>query len=375
MTWRLSMKDDLEFWNTKPGTPAGRYMRLFWHPVFVAERLPAGRAVPIRIMNEDFTLYRGESGTAYIVDFRCAHRATQLSAGWVEGNCIRCRYHGWKYDNTGQCVEQPGEAPAFAGKARIRSYPTEEYLGLIFAYLGHGEPPSLPRLPESETKDAVVWSYGHARPCNFLNGLENDPTHLAFTHRGSEMFFGHVPEVHVKISAEETEWGLMYRTVYPSSVHISHHGMPNITYSRLRERERFSWKVPLDDDNYLDFQANLMNLPEGEDAEVYRKRHAARRGHKGPSYQQVSEAVLRGELTIEEIEDRSNMNWIQDYVTQVGQGHPRDYLRNERLGPSDVGVILARRIWEREVRALLEGRPLKKWLGWEHLEKGSRGYI
>ena len=369
------MDENLELWSTKPGTPAGQYMRLFWHPVYVAENLKAGKAAPVRIMSEDFTLYRGEDGQAYAVASRCAHRATQLSVGWVEGNCIRCRYHGWKYDGSGQCIEQPGEAPGFAEKVRIKTYYLEEYIGLIFVYLGEGGPPPLPRLPTSLTDGALVWSYGHSRPCNYLNGLENDPTHLAFTHRGSEMFRGELPEVHTSISADETDWGIMYRTTYPSSVHISHHGMPNITYSRLRERERFSWKVPLDDETYLDFQANLMNLPPGKDAAIYERRHAARRGELGPSYDEISEAVLQGKLTVEEVEDRSNMNWIQDYVTQVGQGHPRDYLRTEKLGRSDIGVILARKIWDREVRALLDGRPIKKWGGWEGLDKGSRGYI
>ena len=49
-------------------------------------------------MGEQFTLYRGDDGKPHVVDFRCAHRQTQLSVGWVEDDCIRCRFHGWKYD-------------------------------------------------------------------------------------------------------------------------------------------------------------------------------------------------------------------------------------------------------------------------------------
>lgn len=164
----------------------------------------------------------------------------------------------------------------------------------------------------------------------------------------------------------------MYSTVYPSTVHISHHGIPNVTYNLQQERHRFSWKVPQDDDAHLNFQANIVSLPPGEEAEIYQRRYAARSGTKGPSYVEVSEAVLRGDLSIEDIEDRSNMNWIQDYVTQVGQGHPRKYLSTELLDRSDAGTVLFRKIWEREVKALLNGRPLKKWAGWKNLEKGSR---
>src|SRR5437773_5931166 len=136
--------DWTDFAHTGPGTLAGRYMRLFWQPVYVAADLLPGRAVPIRIMSEDFTLYRGESapGTPHLLAFRCAHRGTQLSTGWVEGDDIRCFYHGWKYDSGGQCVEQPAEATSFAAKVRIRDWPVKEYLGLICGYFGDGEAPA-----------------------------------------------------------------------------------------------------------------------------------------------------------------------------------------------------------------------------------------
>ena len=62
-------------------------------------------------MSEDFTLYRGESGSPHCVAFRCAHRGTQLSTGWVEGDELRCFYHGWKYDVDGRCVDLPTMPP------------------------------------------------------------------------------------------------------------------------------------------------------------------------------------------------------------------------------------------------------------------------
>ena len=128
------MVNFMDFYYTGPGTLAGRYMRKFWHPVLRAEDLKPGWAKPIKILGEEFTLYRGEGGKPHVVDFRCAHRQTQLSVGWVEDDCIRCRYHGWKFDGTGQCVQQPMEAADFAPRVRIPSYPLEEYLGLIFVY-------------------------------------------------------------------------------------------------------------------------------------------------------------------------------------------------------------------------------------------------
>src|SRR5689334_20470330 len=55
--------------NTGPGTPAGRYLRSFWQPVYHSADLKPGRPVPLRIMSEDFTLYRGEStGAVHLVE-------------------------------------------------------------------------------------------------------------------------------------------------------------------------------------------------------------------------------------------------------------------------------------------------------------------
>src|SRR3954466_4489349 len=114
--------DYTDFARTGPRTLAGRFMRRFWQPVELSRDLPPGQTKPIRVMSEDFTLYRGEDGGPHLVAPRCAHRGTQLSTGWVEGDFIRCFYHGWKYNVAGQCVEQPAEDPSFPPKVKIPSY-------------------------------------------------------------------------------------------------------------------------------------------------------------------------------------------------------------------------------------------------------------
>src|SRR5439155_12819793 len=160
-----------DFAHIGPGTLAGRYLRRFWHPVARAEDLPAGGTKPLRVLGEGYTLYRGEGGIPHVVAPRCAHRGTQLSTGWVEGDCLRCFYHGWKYDASGQCVEQPAEDGSFAAKVKIRGYPTEEYLGLVFAYLGEGGAPPLPRYSELEGEGVLDVS-SYVRHCSYFNSLE-----------------------------------------------------------------------------------------------------------------------------------------------------------------------------------------------------------
>ena len=81
-----------------PGTLAGTYLRKFWQPIFLSEKLGVGKAKPVKVMHEAFTLFRGASGKAHLIDARCPHRGVQLSAGWVEDDCIRCMYHGWMFD-------------------------------------------------------------------------------------------------------------------------------------------------------------------------------------------------------------------------------------------------------------------------------------
>ena len=143
-----------DFEHTGPGRPAGHLLRQCWQPVYLAEDLPPGRAVPLKILHEELTLYRGEDGAAHIIAGRCAHRGVLLSVGIVEDDCVRCRYHGWQYDQSGQCVDQPAEPKSFAAKVKIASYPVEEYFGFIWIYLGESPVPELPRWPELDDRTA-----------------------------------------------------------------------------------------------------------------------------------------------------------------------------------------------------------------------------
>ena len=360
----------IDFVHTGPGTLAGRYLRMFWQPVYASEDLKLGYGVPIRIMSEDFTLYRGESGTPYIVDFRCAHRGTQLSLGWVEQDCIRCFYHGWKYDGAGQCVEQPAEDESFAEKIKIRSYPTYEYLGLIFAYLGDEAAPPLPRYPELE-EEGVIDVGSYVRYCNYFNTLENgiDQAHVPFTHAKSNFTkFGLNWDI-PKITAEETDYGIaMYGTRSNGVARVNHYLMPNILYikgspesSKEGWREAFAWRVPVDDVSHRSFNLALVHVT-GEAAERYRERRQQRQEILAqlPGANEVAAQVLAGKLNVHDLEERPDLVNIQDHVSQEGQGAipNRDV---ERLGRSDVAIILLRQIWQRELAALAAGRALKHW--------------
>ncbi|HEY7065033.1 MAG TPA: Rieske 2Fe-2S domain-containing protein [Chloroflexota bacterium] len=373
-TERYRPSDYTDFAHAGPGTLAGDYLRHFWQPVYRAAELPPGHAKPVRIMNEDFTLYRGEDGQPHVVAARCAHRGTQLSTGWVEGDCIRCFYHGWKYDGSGQCVEMPAEEASFPPKVRIKGYPCQEYIGLIFAYLGDREPPPLPRHGVFEG-DGVLETEVYYRPCNYFQNIENGPdeVHLAFVHHDT-----HGLPVVPRVEVEETEYGLVqygYRPGQP--VRVTHIEMPNILRIKIPPpaeapdsawRDYVSWRVPVDDTMHVTFVTRLVHVT-GEAAAEYRRR-CEESPLDVPSVDEMTERVLRGELRVHDLVDYPYLLSVQDTVAQVGQGVMADR-EHERLGRSDVGVILVRKLWERELRALAEGRPLQSWVYPERLETTS----
>lgn len=361
--------------STKAGTLAGTLMRRFWHPIYRAEEIQVGQAKPVQIMSEHFTLYRGETGAPHVVEFRCPHRGTQLSAGWVEGDSIRCMYHGWCFNDTGQCTEQPAEEKSFAAKIRIRSYPTREYLGLIFAYFGAGEAPAFPRYRHMEEDGVLEVLSTEIWPCNFFQRIDNngDTYHVPFVHRGaysasSDNNRSGLPD----ISKEESPWGTTgYASFAPGWRNVFQFFMPNVYAFRnpspepeCASEDRMQWDIPLDDEHSLEFRLRRLPLS-GEAAHEYRARHASSTNQPKISVAQMGEAVLSGKLSFQDLDnffkDKISLVHTQDYVAQVGQG-PLSDRRREHLGRSDTGIILFRKIWERELRALAEGRPLKKWV-------------
>lgn len=360
--------------STKPGTLAGSYMRRFWHPIYRGEELRPGEAKPIEIMSERFTLYRGETGTPHVVGFRCPHRGTQLSAGWIEDDCIRCMYHGWLFNHAGQCTEQPAEDKSFASKIRIQSCPTREYLGLIFAYFGAGEAPPFPCYPHMEDGGVLEVLSTEVWPCNFFQRIDNngDTYHAPFVHRGAySVSAAHNRSGLPEISKEESPWGTTsYARFAQGWRNVFQFFMPNAYAFRNPSPEpecgaedRMQWDVPLDDEHSLEFRLRRLPLT-GDAANRYRVRREAAATEAKISVVQLGEAVLSGKLNFQDLDkffkDKIALVHTQDYVAQVGQGY-RAERAQEHLGRSDVGIILFRKIWERELRALAEGRPLKKW--------------
>lgn len=355
--------------HTGPGTLAGRYLRRIWQPVYHSADIAPAQAKPLCIMGETFTLYRGASGALHLVDGFCPHRGAQLSAGFVEGDAIRCFYHGWKFDAGGQCIEQPAEESRFCAKIRIESHPVREYLGLVFAYLGEAEPPEFPLYPEFEYFDGLLELDSYQRGCNYFQNLENalDMSHVGYVHGDNVAAFTGIG-LGRSLTAVESEWGVEYTfTRQDGQVRTQHFGMPNIfhmyalpTDPEISWQESLFWWVPIDDVSHMQF--SLHRVPAtSEAAQRIRARREARRSEVDLSHQQLAADILAGRLRIRDVDQkRCDIVRLQDDVAQIGQRRIVDRSK-DHPGLADVGVIALRKLWRRELAALAEGRQTKAW--------------
>jgi phenylpropionate dioxygenase-like ring-hydroxylating dioxygenase large terminal subunit len=176
---------------TGPGTPCGKLFRSYWLPVLLTEELPDNDCPPVRVklLSERLLAFRDSEGRLGLIDEFCAHRGVSLWFGRNEEAGLRCPYHGWKYDVTGQCIEVPSEPEesGFCQRIKLKSYPLVERGGVLWTYMG--EPEKQPPLPE--------WEFATVPPrhrfvnkrlqeSNWLQALEGgiDSSHVSFLHRG-----------------------------------------------------------------------------------------------------------------------------------------------------------------------------------------------
>ncbi|MDW3225481.1 MAG: aromatic ring-hydroxylating dioxygenase subunit alpha [Paracoccaceae bacterium] len=171
-----------------PGTPAGEVMRRYWQPAALSDELALKRpVVPVRLLGEDLVLFRDSDGELGLIERACPHRGADLCYGRLEDNGLRCPFHGWHFDRTGQCVEQPGEPESSTMHKQIKnkSYPVMEHNGIIFAYMGPGAPPPLPGFDCFRAPETHVFAFKGLWECNWLQAMEVgiDPAHASFLHR------------------------------------------------------------------------------------------------------------------------------------------------------------------------------------------------
>src|SRR5215472_4577225 len=208
---------------TGPGTPMGELLRRYWQPIAGLAEFERPGPRPVRIMGEDLVLYLDRAGTLGLVDRHCPHRRADLSYGFVEQCGLRCNYHGWLFDETGRCLDQPFEERAhprarFKDKVAVKAYRVQARAGLVWAYLGPEPAPLLPDWARFHDRGYKQVALSHV-PCNWFQCQENsiDPVHFEWLHsnwsavlRGEED--SRAP-THTRLGFDEFDYGFVYRRV------------------------------------------------------------------------------------------------------------------------------------------------------------------
>ena len=335
------------------GTPMGELLRRYWMPIAPVAELDRTPTKAVRLFGEDLVLYKDTSGTYGLIDRHCPHRRADMSYGFVEACGLRCNYHGWLFDETGRCTEQPFEDIAhpearYKDRVTIKAYEVEAKAGLLWAYLGPDPAPLVP------TWEPFTWTNGFKQiviseiPCNWFQCQENsiDPVHFEWLHTNwSRILRGQTdgarPPTHLKIGFDEFEFGFTYRRILEGQSEDDELwtvGRMCLWPNCLFTGGHFEWRVPVDDDTTLSVGWFFDRVPEEMEP-----------------FDQDTIPYWYGP-----IRDEQTGRWItshvmnQDFVAWVGQGIVADRTQ-EHLGESDRGVILMRRRLLEEAKTVSEG--------------------
>jgi phenylpropionate dioxygenase-like ring-hydroxylating dioxygenase large terminal subunit len=266
-----------------PGTPAGALMRRYWQPAALVDELAGNRPVkPVRLLGEDLVLFRDHEGRHGLIERACPHRGTDLAYGRLESGGLRCAFHGWLFDVTGRCLETPAEPEGsnLAANIRHKAYPVVERSGILFAYMGPGDPPEFPHFDCFVAPATHTFAFKGMIDCNWLQSLEVgiDPAHTSFLHRffhdedpaqGYGKMFrdisldSEMPMTRImrefprpRIEVEPTEYGMRIVTLRQISGANSHIRVTNLVFPNAfmipmsREMTISQWHVPIDDQRH-----------------------------------------------------------------------------------------------------------------------------
>lgn len=351
--------ENVELTHVDKGSPAGEYLRRYWHPVCYLDEL-GEVPVKVRILGEDLIVFRDFSGNVGLLDRHCPHRGTSLEFGLISEHGIRCCYHGWLFDVDGTILDVPAEPAGSTIPERFcaGAYPTHVFNETVFAFLG--PPDECPPFPMLDTYDQpgfrLMPGRSYVYPCNWLQILENavDPAHTAFLHTivsGSQFTdeFGVLPEFSYRETpvgttyvaarrVDENVWVRMVEIVLPNIQQVSpiwetgkvEHGPSGPMMTR--------WIVPIDNTHTM-----LLEF-----------RHVPDDVEGVPEWWTDRSQMLPAQMPMS---DDPAVNQLRpgDYEAQVGQ-RPISIHDLEHLGTTDRGVMMFRRQLSRGIEAVRAGQ-------------------
>lgn len=377
-----------------PGTPAGKLLRHYWQPVALVDELEGPRPVkPVKLMGQNFVLFRDEKGQLGMLDRDCPHRGADLAFGRLEDGGLRCPFHGWLFDAKGNCLQTPAEPAGSKLCTRIKqaAYPVVERAGIVFAYIGEGEPPAFPEFDCFVAPDSHTFAFKGLFECNWLQALEVgiDPAHASFLHRFFEdedtsesygkQFRGasadsEMPITKVlrefecpEISVEPTDYGMRLTALRKLSESETHVRVTNVVFPQAfvipmsSEMTISQWHVPVDDYNCYWF-AIFTSFTGPVDKQQMREQrlklyelpdYTSRKNKRNNYGYSVDEQLTE---TYTGMGDDIN---VHDQWAVESQGPIQDRTR-EHLGSTDKGIITYRRQLVRAIESVQagEGAPM-----------------
>jgi 5,5'-dehydrodivanillate O-demethylase len=373
-----------------PGTPMGELLRRYWHPIAGLAEMQQYPTKLVKVLGESLVLYRDRKGRFGLIGDTCPHRRVSLIYGIPEEDGLRCPYHGWKFSREGRCLEMPAEPPesTFKDKVSISAYPVEELGGLIFAFLGPKPVPLLPRWDLLVAQGALREAGWMIIPCNWMQCMENslDPVHVEWLHG---VFDSYVVERmgrpdlkakvyrHEKIGFDVFEHGIIKRRVVEGGSEQDDDWkaghpilFPNILRSGLSASDAtLQYRVPIDDSHT--YQVVYKTWMPGEGVHVPKQ-----------------EKIPYFKVPLPGLDENGQPQWElldnnagQDSLMWYTQGPVADR-SEERLGESDVGIILYRKMLKEQLEKIQRGEdpinvfrdPEKNiYIDLPHEEKSRRG--
>ena len=254
----------------------GRMMRRYWLPAVLSSELIAGTPKRVRLLGEHFVAYRGDDGVVGVLDELCPHRGASLVLARAEGCALRCLYHGWKIDRSGDVLEMPAEpeGTAFIAKARSAAYPVYESAGIVWTYLGEpGTEPPVPHFAYASVPESQRVNGKFRTDCNWVQSLEGaiDTAHSNYLHSDDILPPGTDPssrwavqrterpslDGRPRIATEDTDYGFRYAALrrplidpeINQYVRVTHFVAPFTAIIPFGDLQNVQIFVPIDDEH------------------------------------------------------------------------------------------------------------------------------
>ncbi|PCH68373.1 MAG: ring-hydroxylating oxygenase subunit alpha [Rhodobacteraceae bacterium] len=372
-----------------PGSDTGEVLRRYWQPAALSDELMGARPVaPVRLLGEDLVLFRDTEGQLGLIGRHCPHRGADMCFGRLEDNGLRCPFHGWHFDRSGQCVEQPGEPEGSRMHEQVKStaYPVVERNGIIWAYMGPGDPPAFPNFDCFRAPGSHVFAFKGLWNCNWLQALEVgiDPAHASFLHRFlqdedpadsyGKQFRDNAADSGIPITkvlrdyprpdinVDETDYGLRLTALRhldggQTHVRVTNQIFPQaICIPMSRDMTITQWHVPVDDTTCY-WYSMFTSFTDPVDKVLMREQRL--KEHRLPDYAPLKGAHNNYGYDPEEQagETYTGMGMdinVHDQWAVESMGAIQDRTQ-EHLGKTDVAIIRYRRMLRAAIAAVKDG--------------------